>query len=192
MHHAHVAAVNPFRYKPTLKSHFMATKPLVNKVKSSNKLATLDMEQWLKGVPLKSFDLKPLLFKEMIVKEDHFNEQLATLDLAGYKGAIVAIQCSVDTIIPTWAWLKPIPLLYEAGAKYVHIGESEQAKHAYIASTIHTTDWSPYQGKNVIIKGCSHEAISDDLYGVALQRVSSVASKVMIGEACSNVPLYKK
>lgn len=170
----------------------MATKPLVNKVKSSGKLATLDMEQWLKGVPVKSFDLKPLLFKEMIVKEDHFNEQLAALDLADYQGAVVAIRCSIDTIIPTWAWLKPIPLLYKAGAIYVHVGEPQDAKHAFISSKIYTTDWSPYEGKNVIIKGCSHEAISDDLYGLVLQKISSVASKVMIGEACSNVPLFKK
>lgn len=170
----------------------MATKPLVNKVKSSNKLATLDMEQWLRGVAVKSFDLKPLLFKEMIVKEDNFNEQLAAHNFSDYQDAIVAIQCSIDTIIPTWAWLKPIPLLYQAGAKYVHVGHPGDAKHAFLSNEIFTMDWSAYEGKNVIIKGCSHEAISDDLYGLMLQKVSNVASKVMIGEACSNVPLFKK
>ena len=191
MPHAHVVVVNPFRCNLTQISD-MATKPLVNKVKTSTKLSTLDMEQWLKGVNMCLFDLKPLLFKELIVKEDHFNDQLASLDYSKYNGAIVAIHCSVESIIPSWAWLKPIPFLNASGARFVHVGTTADAKHGYLSNEIHNYDWTTFQDKNVILKGCSNEAISDDLYGLVLQKLSLVASKVMIGEACSNVPLFKR
>jgi hypothetical protein len=52
-------------------------------------------------------------------------------------------------------------------------------------------DYSSYQDKPVIIKGCSRKPVPMRAYVLAAQYLQHYARSIMYGEACSAVPLYK-
>jgi hypothetical protein len=53
-------------------------------------------------------------------------------------------------------------------------------------------DYTEYQDKPVILKGCSKKPVPESAYIVAMQHLQKVAKSIMFGEACSAVPLYKR
>ena len=66
---------------------------IVNRVAQSG-LLTLDLEDYYPREEIVVFDLKPLLFREMILKEKEFRAALQEVDWSGYAGKIVAVTCS--------------------------------------------------------------------------------------------------
>ena len=66
------------------------SEPLVNKVAESS-LVTLDLEAYYPKEAVTTFDLKPFLFMELILKEKDFRQQLQTHDWLQYKGKIVGV-----------------------------------------------------------------------------------------------------
>jgi len=53
-------------------------------------------------------------------------------------------------------------------------------------------DYSKYQGKPIILKGCSKKHVPESAYIFAIQYLQPVAKSIMYGEACSAVPLFKR
>ena len=53
-------------------------------------------------------------------------------------------------------------------------------------------NYSIYEHKSVIIKGCSKNPVPISAYVAAAQYLQPFAKSIMYGEACSAVPLYKK
>jgi hypothetical protein len=53
-------------------------------------------------------------------------------------------------------------------------------------------DYSKYQDKPLILKGCSKKPVPESAYIFAVQHLQKVARSIMYGEACSAVPLFKK
>jgi hypothetical protein len=54
-----------------------------------------------------------------------------------------------------------------------------------------TLDLAPFEGKPIMIKGCSDKTIPQDAYILLVQRLQTVAKSLFYGEACSSVPLWK-
>jgi hypothetical protein len=54
---------------------------------------------------IKTFDLKNYLFRELILKEKDFRAALKETDWSVYDQKQVAVFCSVDAIIPAWAYM---------------------------------------------------------------------------------------
>ena len=52
-------------------------------------------------------------------------------------------------------------------------------------------DYSVYDNKAVIIKGCSKKPVPTRAYILAAHHLQAFARSIMYGEACSAVPLYK-
>src|SRR5215210_5104723 len=77
---------------------------IVNKVAQSG-LITLNLEDYLPTGEIVVFDLKDHLFMGLILKEKDFREALKNLDWPIYQQKNVAITCSVDAIIPVWAYM---------------------------------------------------------------------------------------
>ena len=78
---------------------------LVNKVAESG-IITLDLSGYMVAdEQVAAFDLKPFLFREMILKEKDYRAALQTHDWEQFKNKHVAIFCSVDAIIPVWAYM---------------------------------------------------------------------------------------
>src|SRR5689334_4855523 len=77
---------------------------IINRVSASN-LITFDLEElYLLGERV-LFDIKDLLFQGLILKERDFRDFVKQHDWAQFKGKHVAITCSADAIVPTWAFM---------------------------------------------------------------------------------------
>src|SRR5690349_1079553 len=93
---------------------------LVNKVAQSG-ILSLDLEGYLPTAPVVAFDLKDHLFMGLILKEKDFRQALKEKDWSAYAGKHVAVTCSVDAIIPVWAYMLVASYLQPV-AREVYVG----------------------------------------------------------------------
>ena len=96
---------------------------IINRVVNS-KLKTFDLEEIYPDGNRVLFDLKDWLFEELILKEKDFRASVKNHDWSQYKNAFVAVSCSVDAIIPSWAFMLVVSELTPF-AKKVVIGNLE-------------------------------------------------------------------
>jgi hypothetical protein len=163
---------------------------IVNKIKES-KLETVDLESFLEGERIISLDLKSFLYKEMILKEKEFREKLKDHDWEQYDGAWLAVHCSSDAIIPSWAWML-VATNAAPFAKEVLYGSESDIREEILKRKIAEFDWESYKDRFVLLKGCSKARVPESAYVNATIRLLPVAGKLMYGEACSHVPVYRK
>jgi len=165
--------------------------PFVNKVAESG-IITLDLANYIPAEgEIESFDLKPFLFREMILKEKDYRASLQAHDWAQYQGKNVAVFCSVDAIIPVWAYMLAASYL-QPQATYVYFGTEAELKKEILQQRIAAIDVNEYNDKRVVIKGCGDIAIPDAAYVAVTQHLRPVVKSLMYGEPCSTVPIYKK
>ena len=164
-------------------------KEIKNRVAES-KLITIDLEDYYPLGNRVVFDIKDWLFQEMILKERDFRENVKNHDWLQYKDAFVALTCSVDAIIPSWAYLL-ITSQMTSFAKRVVIGNLNELETAIFQDIVNDLSLEEFNGKPIIIKGCSKKPIPDTAYVQLISRLVPIAKSVMYGEACSTVPLYK-
>jgi hypothetical protein len=74
----------------------------------------------------------------------------------------------------------------------VAYGRLEDLETSLYEEILPALDYSKYEGKPVIIKGCSRKPVPMGAYLLATQKLQPFARSIMYGEACSAVPLYKK
>jgi len=97
----------------------MDTEPLfVNRVAASG-LVTLNLEDLLHPGDRVVYDLKDNLFHGLILREKDFREFIKTHDWTQYAGQCVAIICSADAIVPTWAYMLLAIKLQNHAHRYV-------------------------------------------------------------------------
>ncbi|MEX1062040.1 MAG: DUF2480 family protein [Balneolaceae bacterium] len=163
---------------------------IVNKIKAS-RLETVDLEEFLKGVSVNVLDIRQFLFKEMILKESEFRDHLNSHDWSQYEGEWLAVTCTSDAIIPSWAWML---VTAHAGpyAEEIIYGDESDARMALLKQKINQFDWSIYTDKFVLLKGCSKADVPAGAYLEATKMLLPITGKLMYGEACSNVPVYRK
>ncbi len=53
-------------------------------------------------------------------------------------------------------------------------------------------DWSIYQDETVLIKGCSETPLPTWAFMVVTAQLIPVARRILFGEPCSAVPIYKR
>jgi Protein of unknown function (DUF2480) len=154
-------------------------------------LLTLDLEDWYPKEEIVLFDLKPYLFMEAILKEKEFRATLQNIDWTNYSHKIVAVTCTADAIIPLWAYMLVAVYLEPLAAEIV-MGDCETALQQVFLSRIDAIDEQEYADKRVIIKGCGDLPVGAYAYMEIARRLRPVVKSIMYGEACSNVPVYKK
>jgi hypothetical protein len=163
---------------------------MVNKVANSG-LITLDLEKYLPVGEMTSFDLKDHLFMGLILKEKDFREALKNLDWTPYVGKNVAIICSVDAIIPVWAYMLVANYLQPV-AKYIFTGhEAEMYKHLFLQN-LESINIEEFRDQRVVVKGCGEVPIENFAYAAITSILTPVVKSIMYGEPCSTVPIYKK
>jgi hypothetical protein len=163
---------------------------IVNKVAGSG-LITLDLEKYLPAEEIAVFDLKDHLFMGLILKEKDFREALKNLDWSAYAGKAVAITCSVDAIIPVWAYMLVVTYL-EPVAASVFMGTKEDLHRQAFLKNIASIDPAPFADQRVVVKGCGEVPIDNAAYAEVTRILRPVAKSIMYGEPCSTVPIYKK
>src|SRR5215210_6643752 len=135
---------------------------LVNKVANSG-IISLDLEKYLPAGAVASFDLKDHLFMGLILKEKDFREALKNLDWSIYAGKNVAITCSVDAIIPVWAYMLVTAYL-EPFAAEIYMGtRDEMVKHLFLKN-LNSINPSDFAEQRVVVKGCGDIHIDNYAY----------------------------
>lgn len=81
-----------------------STSEITNKVANSG-LITLDLEDFYDHSERVLFDIKDFLWQGIVLKEKDFRESLKAHDWTCYQGKLVAIVCTEDAIVPTWAYM---------------------------------------------------------------------------------------
>lgn len=163
---------------------------IINKVAKSP-LVTIDLEELYPEGKRMIFDLKDFLYEELILKEKDFREQLKNHDWAQYKDAFVAMDCSTDAIIPSWAFLLVATYLQPVTKKTVK-GNLVDLETSLYQEIISKMDVTPYENKKIIVKGCSRKPVPDAAYIQLIEKIQPHIQTLMFGEACSTVPLLKK
>lgn len=163
---------------------------IVNKVAQSG-LYTLDLEEYYPREEIVGFDLKPLLFMEMILKEKEFRAALQTIDWSGYQDKILAVTCTVDAIIPPWAYML-VAVHAQPYVKDLFLGDRQTAiQHIFLAN-LRAIDITAFTDKRVVVKGCGDLSVGGFAYLEIARRLRPVVKSILYGEACSNVPIFKR
>ncbi|MGM0946596.1 MAG: DUF2480 family protein [Bacteroidota bacterium] len=162
---------------------------IVNRVAQSP-IVTINLEEFYPKEERLLFDLKPFLFQELVLREREFRESLKSYDWSVYKGKWVAIDCTVDAIIPTWAYM--LVATYLTNSKGYVIGDLSQLEFYIAERCVTQIDLDRIEGAPVVIKGCSEITIPLFAYGRIVSLIQDKAKSIMFGEPCSTVPLYKK
>lgn len=164
---------------------------LINRVTESG-IITLDLADYLpKKESYLEFDLKPFLFREMILKEKDYRTALQTFDWSMYAGKHVAINCSTDAIIPVWAYMLAASYLQPI-ALSVYFGTKVDLERHIVFDTINKIDITEFADKRVVIKGCGEIEIPESAYLAITFHLRGVVKSLMYGEPCSTVPIFKK
>lgn len=163
---------------------------IVNKVAESG-IITLDLANYIPGEhEIAVFDLKLFLFREMILREKDYRAALQTHDWQQYAGKQIAITCTVDAIIPMWAYMLAATYLQPVAAS-VYFGTAEEFSKYLTLEAISKIDANEYDDKRVVVKGCGDVPISESAYVAITQKLRPVVKSLMYGEPCSTVPIYK-
>lgn len=164
---------------------------IVNKVAESG-IVTVDLAKYTpEDEALISFDIKPYLFKEMILREKDFRASMKEHDWSQYKNKYVAIHCTADAIVPMWAYMLISSNLNDT-ATGVYFGTSEEYAKKITSDNIAQIDATEYEDKRVVLKGCGDKSVPEIAYVIATEKLRPVVKSLMYGEPCSTVPIYKK
>jgi hypothetical protein len=127
----------------------------------------------------------------MILREKDYRAALQDHDWKQYEGRHVAILCSVEAIIPVWAYMLAASYLQPIAAS-VYYGTAEELVKTLLVQNINNIDVAEYNDKRVVIKGCGDTPIPDVAYVAVTHHLRPVVKSIMYGEPCSTVPIYKK
>ena len=163
---------------------------IVNKVANSV-LEVFDLEDYYPSGIRKQLDISQWLLDGFLLKEKDFREALKNHDWSQFQNHFVAIHCSTDAIIPAWASIL-FTVYLSPFAKKVVVGNLTDLETSLYQEILSTLDYSKYQDKPIILKGCSKKPVPESAYIMAIQKLQPFAKSIMYGEACSAVPLYKK
>jgi hypothetical protein len=162
--------------------------PITNRVAQSA-LVTFDLEDFWPQGGIQHISL-PGLAPEGIIREAYVREYVRNLEKHTYDRAVVCLEGAQDVIVPQWLG----PMLSSALASHaliVGFGTPSEVLSAYYAQALATHDWSTYRNAKVLLKGCGTHPVPDTAYAAAAQHLTQVVDKLMYGEACSNVPIFK-
>jgi len=162
---------------------------IVNRVANSQ-LKTIDLEELYPQGIRTSIDIKNWLFQELILKETEFREHLKNHNWEQYKNHYVALTCSSDAIIPSWAFML-ITTYISPFSKKIVIGNLTALETSIYHDIINNLNIEEFKNKPVIIKGCANKPIPETAYVQLIEKLQPITKSIMFGEACSTVPLFK-
>ena len=163
---------------------------LINKVAQSG-LVTIDLEDYFIPGERLLFDIKSWLFEELVLREKDFRENIKNHDWTQYTDKLVAIICSVDAIVPTWAYML-IATHLEPYTKSIVFGNLDKLEEENFMKQIAGLDAESFRDQKVVIKGCSKIPVPVSAYVALTEKLRPVVKSIMYGEPCSTVPIYKK
>lgn len=163
---------------------------IINKVAQSG-LVSFDLEEYYTPGERMAFDISPVLYEGLILKEKDFRNFAREHDWSRYKDKLVAVFCSTDAIVPTWAYMLLVTRL-QPFAKKVVFGTPERLEEVLYTESLSRINPEEFRDQRVVIKGCSNLPVPVFAYTEITRMLTPVAKSIMYGEPCSTVPLFKK
>jgi len=164
--------------------------PIENRV-AQGEIEVYNLADLWDDAPITELDISPFLVEGLMLKEEAFRDAVEAHDWAQYEGEHVALYCSTDAIVPTWGYMLIASELKDT-ARSTTIGREEDLLREYYAAALTKEDWSRYEDTPVVIKGCGDDVVPEMAYVHATQKLQEVARKLMYGEPCSSVPLWRR
>jgi len=161
-----------------------------NKIKESG-IIQLDLNDFKPNKTIIGIDLSERLHGGLILKEKDFRYWLKEHVWNQYENQAVFIYCSVDAIIPTWAYMLITSKVLEY-TNDVLVGNKIVLEKKLIKKNIDSLDLSLFHGQRVIIKGCSEISAPEYAMSELVILLQPVVKSIMYGEPCSSVPVFKK
>ncbi|MCK9481090.1 MAG: DUF2480 family protein [Bacteroidia bacterium] len=164
---------------------------IVNKIQASG-IITLDLEQYYPAGERVLIDLRENLYMGLILKEKEFRDYIKTNDWQEFANKYVAITCTADAIVPTWAYMLVASKL-NGIAKKVVFGNLDTLETILLLENLHKhINSQDYHNAKLVIKGCSKIKISEAAYVEITNMLLPHVQSLMFGEPCSTVPVFKK
>lgn len=163
---------------------------IVNRVASSA-LKVFDLEELYVPGERVLLDISGQLYEGLILKEKTFRDFIRSHNWSMYSDKFVAVTCSTDAIVPTWAYMLLTTALAPF-ARNVVFGELKDLENKIFYDALAHVDWQQYRDAKVVIKGCSKVAVPTAAYVEATRLLKPFAASIMFGEPCSTVPVFKK
>jgi len=161
-----------------------------NKVAESG-IEVVNLESFLPEAPISEIDLAEFLAGGFILREKDFRAAVKGYDWKAFDGHHVGIFCSTDAIIPTWAYML-VGVHLDGIAASVTAGREADIREALMRERLSTHDWDQYKDTIVVLKGCGSDLITPAAYVLATSHLQQVARKMMYGEPCSSVPIWRR
>jgi Protein of unknown function (DUF2480) len=168
----------------------MESAEIVNRVSQSS-LITLDLEELYQSGERLAWDIGPYLFQGFMLREKDFRAFISAHNWQEYAGKNIALYCSTDAIVPTWAYML-LTLAMQPFANHIIFGSLAELEDALYVKALSEINLDRYRNARVVIKGCSKVAVPVAAYVEATRLLRPIAASIMFGEPCSTVPLFKK
>ncbi|WP_176723291.1 DUF2480 family protein [Roseivirga misakiensis] len=163
---------------------------IVNRVANSP-IVSIDLEEHYHAGERVVYDIADNLFQGMILREKDFREFVKSHDWNHYAGKNVALVCSADAIVPTWAYMLLTTKL-EGVAHMIVMGSLETLEYALFKEALSKIDLEVLENRPVVVKGCGDLPVPESAYVEIARLLKPKVKSLMYGEPCSTVPLYKK
>lgn len=163
---------------------------IVNKVAASG-LITFNLEDYFHKGERLVYDIKDNLFHGLILKEQDFRAFIKTHDWQQYAGKNIAITCTADAIVPTWAYML-LANKMKPYANEVVFGNLDTLETVLYTKALGKVNVADFAGERVVIKGCADLEVPVSAYVEITAMLTPVAKSIMYGEPCSTVPIFKR
>lgn len=161
-----------------------------NKVAESG-IQVVDLERFLPDEPVSGIDLADFMVGGFVLREKEFRSALKEKDWSGFEGHHVGVYCSTDAIVPTWAFMLVASYL-DGVAASVTSSTPDAVSEGLLLERIDSADWSEFEDRIVVLKGCGTGKVTPSAYIKATSALQQVARKLMYGEPCSSVPIWRR
>jgi hypothetical protein len=138
---------------------------IINRVANSV-LQVFDLEDYYPEGERTGLDISGWLWEGFVLREKEFRETLKNHDWEQYNGKFISLYCSTDAIVPAWAYML-ITTYLQPFAKKIMQGRAEDINIQLYQDILNNLDYSEYEGKLVIIKGCSRKPVPQEAYVMA-------------------------
>lgn len=163
---------------------------IINKVAQSG-LITFDLATLNPKEERVLYDIKDNLFQGLILREKDFRQFVKEHDWEQYSGKHIAITCTADAIVPTWAYML-LANRMAPHAKTVVFGDLEHLETVLFEKALEEIDMEEYRDQRVVVKGCGDTPIPESAFISLTVKLTGIVKSIMYGEPCSTVPIYKR
>ncbi|MEE1884682.1 DUF2480 family protein [Pedobacter flavus] len=162
----------------------------VNRVAESG-LITLDLEEYYHKGDRILYDIKDNLFQGLILREKDFRAFVKDHDWAQYQDKNIAIYCSEDAIVPTWAYML-LANRMSPFANEIVFGDLNTLEAVLWSKSLSAINIESFRDARVVVKGCADFNVPISAYVFITNLLTPVVKSIMYGEPCSTVPIFKR